>query len=542
MNRLLEAILRTDLRFFIRKVFATICPGEPYLHNWHIEAIAYQLERVFLGKTRRLLINQPPRSLKSICVSVAYVAWLLGRDPTRRVIAVSYSGDFAAELHRQFRQVASSEWYAALFPHTRWAKETGLEFVTTLGGGRYATSVGGTLTGRGADLIVIDDPLNAAEAQSEAARKRVIDWFGGSLVSRLNDKRTGTIVAVMQRLHEDDLAGHVLRQGGWEHLDLPAIAVEEQTLQLGPEKSHLRRVGDVLHPEREDLAALEALKRELGGMMFSAQYQQRPVPLEGNLVRRAWFRYFKLSSLPPTTYLTKIIQSWDVAMQTGETNDYSVCTTWRADRDDVYLLHVFRGRLEYPELRRKVIALAQEQGCSRVLIEDAGPGMNLLQDLRCSPAPGTLRPIGVRPDGGKLERMAAQTAKIEAGHVHLFENAPWLPRIPIGASGLPQRTTRRPGRQRLTVSILVAAREFPIQRAHRRADPFLSAEDPYSVLARVHPVRFRVRTVPKRIQRRGLAVRGPGSDASVNVRARLFSDGRRFELSWTPDLGPLAKV
>ena len=442
---------------------------------------------------------------------------------------MSYSGDFAAELHRQFRQVASSEWYAALFPHTRWAKETGLEFVTTLGGGRYATSVGGTLTGRGADLIVIDDPLNAAEAQSEAARKRVIDWFGGSLVSRLNDKRTGTIVAVMQRLHEDDLAGHVLRQGGWEHLDLPAIAVEEQTLQLGPEKSHLRRVGDVLHPEREDLAALEALKRELGGMMFSAQYQQRPVPLEGNLVRRAWFRYFKLSSLPPTTYLTKIIQSWDVAMQTGETNDYSVCTTWRADRDDVYLLHVFRGRLEYPELRRKVIALAQEQGCSRVLIEDAGPGMNLLQDLRCSPAPGTLRPIGVRPDGGKLERMAAQTAKIEAGHVHLFENAPWLPRIPIGASGLPQRTTRRPGRQRLTVSILVAAREFPIQRAHRRADPFLSAEDPYSVLARVHPVRFRVRTVPKRIQRRGLAVRGPGSDASVNVRARLFSDGRRFE-------------
>lgn len=427
MNRLLEAILRTDLRFFIRKVFATICPGEPYLHNWHIEAIAYQLERVFLGKTTRLLINQPPRSLKSICVSVAYVAWLLGRDPTRRVIAVSYSGDFAAELHRQFRQVASSEWYAALFPHTRWAKETGLEFVTTLGGGRYATSVGGTLTGRGADLIVIDDPLNAAEAQSEAARKRVIDWFGGSLVSRLNDKRTGTIVAVMQRLHEDDLAGHVLRQGGWEHLDLPAIAVEEQTLQLGPEKSHLRRVGDVLHPEREDLAALEALKRELGGMMFSAQYQQRPVPLEGNLVRRAWFRYFKLSSLPPTTYLTKIIQSWDVAMQTGETNDYSVCTTWRADRDDVYLLHVFRGRLEYPELRRKVIALAQEQGCSRVLIEDAGPGMNLLQDLRCSPAPGTLRPIGVRPDGGKLERMAAQTAKIEAGHVHLFENAPWLP-------------------------------------------------------------------------------------------------------------------
>ena len=289
MNRLLEAILRTDLRFFIRKVFATICPGEPYLHNWHIEAIAYQLERVFLGKTTRLLINQPPRSLKSICVSVAYVAWLLGRDPTRRVIAVSYSGDFAAELHRQFRQVASSEWYAALFPHTRWAKETGLEFVTTLGGGRYATSVGGTLTGRGADLIVIDDPLNAAEAQSEAARKRVIDWFGGSLVSRLNDKRTGTIVAVMQRLHEDDLAGHVLRQGGWEHLDLPAIAVEEQDFSAWTRKvpSSTRRrctASGTRGPCRTRSAQARARRHDVLGPIPAAAGSARGQPRSARLV------------------------------------------------------------------------------------------------------------------------------------------------------------------------------------------------------------------------------------------------------------------
>ena len=118
------------------------------------------------------MINQPPRSLKSICVSVAYVAWLLGHDPTRRVIVASYSGDFAAELHRQFRMVVSSEWYAALFPTLRWAKETGLELITTQGGSRYATSVGGTLTGRGADLIIVDDPLNANEVHSEPARKR----------------------------------------------------------------------------------------------------------------------------------------------------------------------------------------------------------------------------------------------------------------------------------------------------------------------------------------------------------------------------------
>ena len=289
MDRVLQALLRTELRFFIRKVFTTVSPGETYLHNWHVDAIAHQLMRVRSGESRRLLINQPPRSLKSICVSVAYVAWLLGHDPTRHVIVASYSGDFAAELHRQFRMVIASEWYAAVFPNLHLAKETGLELVTSQGGSRYATSVGGTLTGRGADLIIVDDPLNANEVHSETARKRVIDWYGGALVSRLNDKQTGSIIAVMQRLHEDDLAGHLLRQGGWNHLNMPAIALEEETIELGRGGTHVRRSGDILHPERESREALEAIKAEVGSLLFSAQYQQQPVPVEGNLIRRSWF-------------------------------------------------------------------------------------------------------------------------------------------------------------------------------------------------------------------------------------------------------------
>lgn len=182
-------------------------------------------------------------------MSVAYVAWLLGHNPARRVIVASYSGEFAAELHRQFRMVIASPWYAAVFPNLRIAKETGLELVTTRGGSRYATSVGGTLTGRGADLIIVDDPLNANELHSEVARKRVIDWYGGSLVSRLNNKKTGSIVVVMQRLHEDDLAGHLLRQGGWTHLNMPAIVLGDEAFQLAGGRVHLRALGDVLHPE-----------------------------------------------------------------------------------------------------------------------------------------------------------------------------------------------------------------------------------------------------------------------------------------------------
>jgi len=223
MNAVLSALLRSDLHSFVRKVFKTVLPGSTYLPNWHIDAIVYQLMRVHHGESRRLLINQPPRSLKSICVSIAYVAWLLGHKPGCRIIVVSYSNDFAVELHRQFRMVIDSEWYRALFPAMRVAKDTGTELVTTMGGSRYATSVGGTLTGRGADLIIIDDPLKAEDANSELARKRVIDWYGGTLVSRLNDKENGPIVVVMQRLHQDDLAGHLIRQsGGWHFLELPA--------------------------------------------------------------------------------------------------------------------------------------------------------------------------------------------------------------------------------------------------------------------------------------------------------------------------------
>src|SRR4029077_11941738 len=325
MNAPLSALLRTDLRYFVWKVFGTVLPSTTYLPNWHIDAIVHELMRIDSGENRRFLINQPPRSLKSICVSIAYVAWLLGRDPTKRIICVSYSNDFASELHRQFRMVIDASWYQALFPGMRPAKDSGTELVTTAGGSRYTTSIGGTLTGRGADLIIIDDPLKAEDAMSEPARRRVIDWYGGSLVSRLNNKEKGSIVAVMQRLHEDDLAGHLIGQGGWHHLDLPAIAVEDSEIEVGRGKRFVRRVGDVLHANRENREVLSQIKAEIGSLMFSAQYQQRPVPLEGNLIKREWFRYYDVP--PQKEACDRIVQSWDTAAMTGQANDYSVCTT-----------------------------------------------------------------------------------------------------------------------------------------------------------------------------------------------------------------------
>jgi predicted phage terminase large subunit-like protein len=272
-------------------------------------------------------------------------------------------------------------------------------------------------------LIIIDDPLKAEDAMSDLARKRLIDWYAGTLVSRLNDKEHGSIVVVMQRLHESDLAGHLLEQGGWEHLDLPAVAIEDSVIPISRDRHITRRRGDILHSERESKDALDRIKSEIGSLKFSAQYQQRPVPLEGNLIRRDWFRFYDDLTKRPHQ---RIVQSWDIAMMTGETNDYSACTTWQIIEADYFLIDVFRARLQYPVLRQTIARLARDYSASTILIEDSGPGMALLQDLRRELPPGMPRPIGQKPEGSKIDRMAAQSAKFEGGHVHFPREADWL--------------------------------------------------------------------------------------------------------------------
>ena len=396
---------------FLAKAVRTVAPGDAYQPNWHIDAIIEELNRVTCGQEKRLLINQPPRSLKSITISVAYVAWRIGRDPSLRAIVASYSAELAAELHRQFRMIVQSPWYRQIFPNVVWHKETNFEFVTSRGGGRYAASVGGTLTGRGADLIIIDDPLNASDSISEVARRKIIEWFTGTLLSRLNDKTRDPIIVVAQRLHEDDLPGHLLRAGGWKHLCLPAIATEGRRIAVGQRRFYHRRPGEALHPERTPLETLEQIRAEIGSLKFSAQYQQQPVSLEGNLVLRTWFKGY--SELPQKMYNMRLVQSWDVAATTGSGSDYSACITALVGNGDYYIVNVFRALLVYPDLRRKVIALAEEYQADTLLIEDAGFGLSLKQDLINDKPAWLPYPIGMKPNGSKMQRLEAQTAKIE---------------------------------------------------------------------------------------------------------------------------------
>lgn len=421
---ILHAILREDFSAFVHKVFNTADQQAAYNHNWHIDAIVWELMRCSNDENDRLIVTVPPRSLKSICISVAYVAWMIGHDPSLQFICVSYSDKLAADLSRQFKLVMESTWYRELFPGVIATKFNETEFRTTKGGSRLATSIGGTLTGRGADIIIIDDPLKAEDGLSETARNRVIDWYATTLVSRLNDKTTGKIILVMQRLHEEDLAGYLLEKGGWDHLNLPAIAQKDEVIQIGEDQYHFRQESDILHPSREPLEVLGQIKSDIGSLLFSAQYLQSPVPTEGNLIKKDWFNQYEEE--PSFQTGDRIIQSWDLASTTNDTSDYSVCTTWLVRKDKYYLIDVMRDKFEYPELKRKIVFLANKFNAKTILLEQIGVGQHLMQQFKSEPEPGMPRPIGIKPDNDKLTRMSAQTSRIEAGQVYLPFEAPWL--------------------------------------------------------------------------------------------------------------------
>ncbi len=259
---------------------------------------------------------------------------------------------------------------------------------------------------------------------SEARRSAANNWFDSTLYSRLDSKRDDVIILIMQRLHVEDLAGYVMPREHWTHLNLPAIAESTQLIPIGDDEFHQRQVGDLLHEEREPRDVLEKLKSTLGSFNFSAQYQQCPVPLEGEIIKWSWFQFFDLR--PARVPNDRIIQSWDTASKSKDLNDYSVCTSWLVQGNRYYLFDVLREKLEYPDLKRRVMAHAAKHEATSVLIEDKGSGTALIQDICRENDSGMPNPLNILPEGDKISRMSAQSAKIEGGQVYLLKQAPWL--------------------------------------------------------------------------------------------------------------------
>jgi len=280
------------------------------------------------------------------------------------------------------------------------------------------------LTGRGADVILIDDPLKPADAMSESRRSAANSWFDGTLYSRLNDKARGSIVIVMQRLHEDDLVGHVMKKEGWEIVAFPAIAEADELHEIQTpfgRKAFHRKAGAALHPERERLATLTRIRSTIGEANFAGQYQQRPAPAGGGMIKEAWFRRFSEDERPQR--FDRVIQSWDTANKPTELADYSVCTTWGLKGPNAYLLNIFRKRLSFPDLERAVAEQDALFAPEVILIEDRASGTQLIQALV---ARGVSHATRYAPDGDKVMRLHAQTAAIENGFVWLPKEAPWL--------------------------------------------------------------------------------------------------------------------
>jgi predicted phage terminase large subunit-like protein len=336
----------------------------------------------------------------------------MGREPSKHLICVSYGQELSDKHARDTRNLMSTLFYRQIFPKTAISPDRKLvsDFATTAGGVRMATSVGGVLTGRGADIIIIDDPLKPDEAMSETRRTAINNWYDNSLLSRL---------------HQDDLVGHLLEVDDWEVLSFPAIAEQKEEhvyeTPFGP-RIYWRMPGDVLDASRESHETLLRVKQTLGEYNFSAQYQQEPIPVGGAMIKLEWLRYYDPATMPQFSY---VFQSWDTANKSGELNDYSVCTTWGVYDGINYLLDVVRLRLNYPQLRRLVKEHKERYSAETVLIEDKASGTQLIQDLK-NDGVYRIEPYMPPPATDKVLRLFSVSSHFERGKVLLPSSASWL--------------------------------------------------------------------------------------------------------------------
>jgi predicted phage terminase large subunit-like protein len=443
---------------FVRQAWHIVEPSTPLLWNWHIDLLCEYLECLTYCDIRRLIINIPPRSMKSLLVTVMWPCWEWIVRPTRRYLFASYASSLSTDHSVLRRRIIESSWYQSNWPQIVLAHDQNLktQYENTCSGTMISGSVGSTMLGKGGDVIDIDDPVNPSEVYSDADRASANEFMDRDLPSRLNNKAEGIIVMVMQRLHDDDPTGHVLKRDilhEWVHLCLPSIAVSDERIVFprsgrvvnrrgggfevlpgGAIKCH----GDLLWPEREGEKELSSLHVALGSRDFGAQYQQEPAPAEGAMFQTSWWQFYH--EPPDPEQFDEIIQSWDMAFKDAKTSDFVVGQVWGLKGSEKYLLDQVRQRADFPATIRLVRLLSSKWPQALLkLVEDAANGPAVISELR--------REIAgikaVTPKGSKEARAAAVTPTIEAGNVYLPDEtiAPWVAefvfecsRFPFGAN------------------------------------------------------------------------------------------------------------
>ena len=418
-NELAKIVIKNDFLSFLQRSFYTL-QNNTISDNWHINAISKYLSALYNNDINKLIINMPPRYLKSICVSIAWPAWILGHNPYANIIVASYSQSLSNKLSMWTRHIMQSEWYKNIFPDTILASDQNEKwrFNTTKNGFRFATSINGTLTGEGADFLIADDPISPLQAASVTHRQAVIDWFNNTFITRLNDKKSGKIVLVMQRLHEHDLSGHILSKNTkWDHLCIPSIAPSQQEIKIN-NFHYIRKAGEVLHNERENISMLNELKEQMGIYAFNAQYQQQPLQTDKAIIKKDWIKYQEFNGYIP--YDSLIVQSWDTAI--NKNGDFTVCSTWIKLNNIFLLIDITRKKLEYPQLYKLANQLYDTYKPHAVIIENHSSGQQLIQQLQQDTS---IPVISIKQKLCKKIRLMKILPIIESGHMVIAKNKTW---------------------------------------------------------------------------------------------------------------------
>lgn len=447
---------RETFHDFVRQSWPVIEGGREFVDGWHIGALAEHLQAVMDGEIQNLVVNVPPRSMKSTIVSVQLPAWVWITRPNFQWLFTAYAQGLSLRDSLKCRRLIESGWY-----QVRWGdkyqltsdQNTKLRFENDATGYRIASSVDGVVTGEGGDVIVADDP-NSANAVSDTMLDTTNTWWDHVMGSRLNDIKTGHRIVIQQRLHERDLTGHILSKtdDSWVHLMLPmefekaraCITVPLMSTGGKPWKDPRTEEGELMWPDRWGDGEVKKLKSDLASeYAVAGQLQQRPAPADGGIIKKSWFQWWKHPVAPKCNF---IVQSWDTALGVKDKNAYTAATTWGVFDDgqgvpNIILLNAWRVRWEYPDIRRIAQRMAVDyldddlnhpirppkegkkpnRRCDMILIEAKMNGFSLIQDL----SRAGIIPTKFNPDkhGDKIQRVRIITHIIEAGRV-------WVPTMP----------------------------------------------------------------------------------------------------------------
>lgn len=425
-----HALYRERFAAFVRKAFAILYPNREFVDNWHISAISYELERVAAGECRRLMINIPPRFLKSLITSVFWPVWLLGHEPGQSILVVSHSLDLSKNLSNLTRQLLAQKEIQAIFPALAkgYAKDTETDITLPQGGGRIAASVDSNITGRGGDIIILDDPLDAADAGNEDAVDRVNAYIDAVLSTRLNNPARSAMVLVMQRLALNDPAAHLASQEDWTKLVLPAICPGDQEVRLSSVKTYLWRQGESLFPDWLTDDVLNTQRTKMGKAAFSAQYLQKPLPPGGGIIEFESFRFF--DKVPPC--IDARFLSIDAA--SGEdSGSFSVILRCFIANGRLYISDVYRRRPNFPDLFDLVMRQLSKSEIDHLVVEKASNGYALAQAVEqayvSEGQQAALHKLlhAIPPRLSKIQRMQQAMVHVDAGRVLLRRQADWLP-------------------------------------------------------------------------------------------------------------------